>query len=268
MMPNIRTLPGGSLGQSARGLARERKESGRDTRSFSKAGPALLAAAILSAFVPIGSAVAQEGALLPWSAAPSTTVVRESRTFRSADATLSGTLHLPRGGQTLGAIVVAHSASKPLRDALLYSHLTDMLPSLGIAVLTYDRRGSGQSSGSLRDSDYAALADDALAAVQMLMADSRIDPRRIGIWGLSQGGWLSLLAAARSPDVRFVVSISAPVVTPDVQMMFRSENSLRINGYDDADIAQMRATRQAVDDYMRGTGDRAEAQRLVDAAKI
>jgi hypothetical protein len=67
--------------------------------------------------------------------------------------------------------------------------------------------------------------------------------------------------------VRFVVSISAPVVTPDVQMMFRSENSLRINGYSEADIDQMRATRQAVDDYMRGTGDRAGAQRLVDAAK-
>src|SRR3546814_8495034 len=50
-------------------------------------------------------------------------------------------------------------------------------------------------------------------------------------------------------------------------MMFRSESSLRINGYTESDIVQMRATRQAVDDYMRGTGDHAEAQRLVDAAK-
>src|SRR3546814_8946813 len=71
--------------------------------------------------------------------------VCSSDLFRSGDATLSGTLYLPDGGQALGAVVVTHSASKPLRDALLYQHLTEMLPPLGIAVLTYDRRGSGRS---------------------------------------------------------------------------------------------------------------------------
>ena len=65
----------------------------------------------------------------------------------------------------------------------------------------------------------------------------------------------------------FAVSISAPLVSPDVQMMFSSANSLRVNGYSQADIDQMTATRKAVDDYARGTGDQAEAQRRVDAAK-
>ncbi len=142
-----------------------------------------------------------------------------------------------------------------------------MLPPLGIAVFTYDRRGSGRSGGNLKDSDYAMLADDAIAAVKMLQDDDRIDPKRVGIWGLSQGGWLSLLAAARSPEVGFVASIAAPVVTPDVQMMFRSENFMRINGYSEAEIAQMRTARKAVDDYMRGNGDRATAQTLVDRIK-
>lgn len=203
---------------------------------------------------------------VPWSAVPSTAIVTEASTFRNGDVTLRGTLHLPEGAEALGAVVVTHTASKPLRDSLLYQHLTEMLPPLGIAVLTYDRRGSGRSGGALQDSDYAMLADDAIAAVQMLKADPRIDPERIGIWGLSQGGWLALLAAARSPDVRFVVSASAPLVTPDVQMMFRSESSLRINGYPETEIDQMRATRKAVDDYMRGIGDRAAAQTLVDSA--
>lgn len=223
--------------------------------------------ALVLIFTANAPASASGVASLPWSAAPSTAIVSESRTFRSGDATLAGTLYLPRDAQAVAAVVVTHSASKPLSDAVLYRHLTEMLPPLGIAVLTYDRRGSGRSGGSLKDSDYAMLADDAIAAVRMLKADPRIDPKRIGIWGLSQGGWLSLLAAARSSDVRFVVSISAPVVTPDVQMMFRSENSMRINGYSDAEIDQMRAMRQAVDDYMRGTADRAAAQALVDAAK-
>jgi uncharacterized protein len=204
----------------------------------------------------------------PWSAQASTVVGTEEKIFRNAGATLAGTLYLPRLGRTFAAVVVTHGASSPLRTSPLYEHLKEMLPPLGIAVFVYDRRGSGSSGGNLETSDYDLLADDAVAAVRMLQADPRIDPQRVGVWGLSQGGWLSLLAATRSSEVAFAISISAPVVTPDVQMMFSSENSLRVNGYPQAELAQMRATRKAVDDYMRGTGDRATAQRLVDAAKV
>lgn len=253
--------------QQTRELAEESRACPRGATILRRVGFAFRTVAIMLMFTVNAPATARDATSLPWSTAPSTVIVTESRTFRSGDATLRGTLYLPEGGRALGALVVTHTASKPLRGALLYKHLTEMLPPLGIAVLTYDRRGSGQSGGSLEASDYTLLADDAIAAVQMLKADARIDPERVGIWGLSQGGWLSLLAAARSSDVRFVVSITAPVVTPDVQMMFRSENSMRINGYSEAEIDQMRATRKAVDDYMYGTGDRAAAQALVDAAK-
>jgi pimeloyl-ACP methyl ester carboxylesterase len=266
-MNGIRTLPIDSIYKSARELVVASTTYRLGNHSWSKVGVALWTMAILLLSAADTPAAAQETGSLPWSAAPSTKIVTESKIFHSGDATLNGTLYLPEGGQALGAIVVTHTASKPLADALLYRHLTQMLPPIGIAVLTYDRRGSGRSGGSLKDSDYAMLADDAIAAVRMLKTDPRIDSRRIGIWGLSQGGWLSLLAARRSSDVRFVVSIAAPVVAPDVQMMFRSENYMRINAYSEADIDQMRAMRKAVDDYMRGTGDRAQAQSLVDAAK-
>ncbi|MBC7991508.1 MAG: alpha/beta fold hydrolase [Luteimonas sp.] len=251
-------------------IARELDQRSRRSRPgkslFGNISAVLRSIAILLVITAYAPATAQETASLPWSAAPTTRIVSESRTFRNGDVALSGTLYLPDGGQALGAVVVTHTASKPLRDAPLYRHLIEMLPPLGIAVLTYDRRGSGQSGGKLSDSDYAMLADDAIAAVRMLRADARIDPARVGIWGLSQGGWLSLLAATRSSDVRFVVSIAAPLVSPDVQMMFRSESYMRINGYPETEINQMRATRRAVDDYMRGTGNRAAAQALVDAA--
>lgn len=138
---------------------------------------------------------------------------------------------------------------------------------MGIAVFTYDRRGYGKSGGTQKNAGFQILADDALAAVKMLEADARIDPKRVGIWGLSQGGWLSLLAASGNSEVSFVVSISAPVVTPDVQMMFLTDNAMRVFGYAQPEIDQMRKTRKAVDDYMRGTGDRATAQRMIDAAK-
>lgn len=266
-MSDIATPPIDSARKVGRTLAKARRMRRPGRSALRTLASTFWTLAIILTFAGSEPSIARDMTSLPWSAAPSTVIVSESKTFRSGDATLSGTLYLPKGGRALGAVVVTHSASKPQHDALLYQHLTEMLPPLGIAVLTYDRRGSGKSGGNLKDSDYAMLADDAIAAVQMLKVDTRIDPERVGIWGLSQGGWLSLLAAARSSDVRFVVSIAAPLVTPDVQMMFRSENAMRINGYPEVEIDQMRAMRKAVDDYMRGTGDRAAAQALVDGAK-
>jgi acetyl esterase/lipase len=210
---------------------------------------------------------ATSAARVPWSAPASVSVVEEEKTFENGPTKLSGTLYLAAGRKPMSAIVITHAAAFPLRDLPLYRHLKEMLPALGVAVFIYDRRGSGRSGGDLQASDYALLADDAVAAVRMLKADTRIDPQRVGIWGLSQGGWLALLAASRSSEPAFIIAVSAPLVSPDVQMMFRSTNVLRVNDYSQHDIEQMIATRKAVDDYMRGSGDRATAQRLVDAAK-
>lgn len=207
-------------------------------------------------------------AALPWSAPATTTVVTEEHRFTSGDTELAGTLHLPRRDKPVAAVVVTHSASSPLRASSLYAHLRIILPAMGIAVLTYDRRGTGQSGTQDAGGDFTRLADDAIAAVRSLQGDPRIDPRRIGTWGLSQGGWISALAASRSRHIAFVVAVSAPVVTADVQMIFSSTNHLIANGYTAQDIEQMVATRTAVDDYMRGTGSREAAQARVDAAKV
>jgi uncharacterized protein len=76
-------------------------------------------------------------------------------TFKSDEATLSGTLHVPKVAGRIPAVIVFHSASAPTRDNPLYRHLVEMLPPLKIAVFVFDRRGSGQSGGKLEDSDYA-----------------------------------------------------------------------------------------------------------------
>lgn len=204
---------------------------------------------------------------MPWAAPATTEVAAEGHRFTSGEVELGGTLLVPRSDRPVAAIVVTHSASSPLGDASLYDHLKAMLPPLGIAVFTYDRRGSGRSGTATAGGNFALLADDAAAAVASLKGDPRIDPRRIGVWGLSQGGWIGPLAASRSADVAFVVSVAAPVVTADVQMIFSSTNHLRANGYPQAEIDAMVATRKAVDDYMRGTASREAAQQLVDVAK-
>jgi dipeptidyl aminopeptidase/acylaminoacyl peptidase len=192
---------------------------------------------LLLALGGAGSVAAQpKPAGLPWSAPATTHVTTEARRFASGDTELSGTLHLPQSDAPVPAIVVTHSASSPLGSASLYDHLKIMLPALGIAVFIYDRRGSGGSGTRTAGGDFTILADDANAAARSLKADPRIDPRRIGTWGLSQGGWISSLAASRSSDLALVIAVSAPVVTADVQMIFSSTNHLRANGYSQGEI--------------------------------
>ena len=213
---------------------------------------------------------ANEGATIAasplWSARLHTVVNAEERTFRSGTVTLSGTLYVPKIDGRIPAVVAFHAASSPTRDNPLYAHLAEMLPPLGIAVFLFDRRGSGKSGGALENADYTMLADDGISAQRMLAQDHRIDPRKIGFWGLSQGGWLSLLAASRNPQTAFAISVSAPMTTPDVQMNFAVANILRIKGFSQEDIDLAIATRTAVDDFQRGKRDRVSAQKILDAA--
>lgn len=202
----------------------------------------------------------------PWSAPASTVAVSEERLFRNGEVQLSGTLHVPKGPGPFPAVIVLHSASSATRDLPLYRHLKDLLPAMGYAVFIYDRRGSGKSGGKRAGTDFNTLADDGVAALRMLAADKRIDARRIGFWGLSQGGWLSVLAASRAPQTAFAISISAPLTTPDVQMNFAVGNILQVRGFSEEDIEAAIRTRTAVDDFMRGRKDRATVEKLLAEA--
>lgn len=52
----------------------------------------------------------------------------------------------------------------------------DFLARLGFAVLSYDKRGTGKSTGERED---IGLDGDALAGIEMLRQRKDIDPKRI-----------------------------------------------------------------------------------------
>ncbi len=216
---------------------------------------ALIAALLsvgLSAGACLGSAAS---ALNRWHVAGTPTVISQEIQFTNAGANLVGTVYLPSTGNQLPAVVVLQHAGAATRESGLYRHLREGLPALGFAVLIYDRRGSGQSSGTLQGVDYETLADDAVAGQHALAKLSRIDPIKIGFWGLSQGGWLAVLAAGRSRDAAFAISVSAPLVTADEQMQFATSNLLAIRGYSQEDVREMLETRNAWAGYLRGNNN-------------
>lgn len=195
---------------------------------------------------------------IPWYSPATVGVIREPITFSNEGATLHGTLYIPDVGKKVPAVVVLHGASDPLASTPLYAHLSRGLPQIGVAVLVFDRRGTGASSGN-PEVPYATLADDGIAAARALRRLPNIDPNRVGYWGISQGGWLATFATSRDPQAAFAVAVSAPLVTAESQMEFAMSNQLSVLGYSQADINAMLAARYKLDGYFNGRNSRADA---------
>ena len=150
--------------------------------------------------------------------------------FGNADVPLSGTLFLPAGSEAIPAAVLIHGSGASDRDNLWYVHLARYLAVNGIAVFLPDKRGTGQSGGEWRTASFEDFAEDTLAALRAVARQPEIDGGRVGIVGISQGGWIAPLVAAWSQDVRFVVNLSGAAVRPVDQLRHETRQTLRQEG--------------------------------------
>lgn len=190
----------------------------------------------------------------------------ETITFQR-DVPFVGTLYKPAEPGPHPALVVLHGSSGGTRQSEFYQHLTEYLPPAGIAVFLYDRRGSGESGGRFDTADFEMLAADGAAAVEALAARPDIDPARIGVYGISQGGWIAPIVAARRPATACVVVVSGSGISPADQMDYATARVGREMGFDEAVVSQVLHLRGRVNDYYRGTASRADVQAELDAAR-
>jgi len=187
----------------------------------------------------------------------------EPVTFRNGDVTLSGTLFLPPANGRRPAVVLFHGSGPEPRNEFMGHWFAEH----GIAALTYDKRGVGASTGDFRTVPFTDLAADGLAAVALLEARADVDPKRVGVWGLSQGGWLGPLAASESQDVAFVIAVSGPGVSPGEQMIFYYAAELRAQGFSDAEVAEAGDARRKAWHFLSTGEDYTEARQALDGAR-
>lgn len=171
-------------------------------------------------------------------------------------ARLSGTLVMPLGRGPFPAVVLTQMSSPANRDA--YRTWAYYFASKGIAALIYDRRGLGRSVGETAKSGMPELAADAVEGVHALQKQSGIQPRCIGTWGHSQGGWIAPLAAAQSPDVAFVIMQSGPGVTAAEQEIYRVGASARAMGLTEKEVAAATAYESALMGWVKDGSGRAD----------
>jgi uncharacterized protein len=145
--------------------------------------------------------------------------------FQNGDVRLAFELDLPAGQGPFPAVVVGHGSGRMTRQNLTW--FASQWTRLGYAVLRFDKRGVGESTGTFvfvgtHDSPevFPQLAGDIAAGVRFLRTRPEIDARRIGLAGWSQAGWIIPLAARELGDVQFLVLYSGPICTVGEEMYY------------------------------------------------
>jgi uncharacterized protein len=166
---------------------------------------------------------------------------------------LHGTLTLPAGAGPHPAVLLIGGSGPQDRDASFAGHrpflvLADHLARRGLAVLRYDERGVGASTGDFQAATTLDHAADAHAAIEFLARHPAVEGASVGVIGHSEGGMIAPLVAGSSPAVEFLVLLAAPGLPLRDIAVRQAETMTRAEGMSDAWVASHVAMVDAIFD--------------------
>ena len=139
--------------------------------------------------------------------------------FENTDAKikLSGTLTVPKMEGKAPVVILINGSGPQDRDQTILGHkpfwvIADHLSRHGIAVLRYDERGVGKSTGEFTGATSADLATDIDAAVDYVKGRREVNPEQVILAGHSEGGLLAPMVASRRDDVAGTILLAPPGV--------------------------------------------------------
>jgi uncharacterized protein len=166
--------------------------------------------------------------------APPTPTPAGGDSFESGDARLRYVIDLPSGAGPFPGVVIGHGAGAVgIGDGAAY---VPFLTARGFAVLRYDKRGVGQSTGTYRGVSAAnsvaqvdELANDMVAAATFLARRPNVAGHHVGLMGTSQAGWVMVAAAAKTPVIRFAIAVTGSVEPVGVNIAYEQQRGAPID---------------------------------------
>lgn len=190
-----------------------------------------------------------------------------------ADVTLSGTLTLPTSQGPFPVVLLIAGSGPNDRDETVFGHkpflvLSDHLTRQGIAVLRFDKRGSGKSTGNYDIATSQDFSDDVLAGIAYIKSRKELNLNQIGLIGHSEGGLIAPMVAAKSRDVAFVVLMAGPGVNGE-EILYEQRASLhRAAGETEDVMSQSRKFQEQMFTLVKRESDpQIAAEQLQEIAK-
>lgn len=184
--------------------------------------------------------------------------------------TLKGTFSKPAGAGPFPTVVLIAGSGPNTRDEDVLNHkiflvVADYLTRQGLAVLRYDKRGVGESTGNYAAATSADFISDAEAAVAYLKTRKDVDPKHLGLIGHSEGGLIAPAVAAADSGVAFIVLMSGPGVRGDRVLLAQGDLLARADGAPESAIAIGHAQRAQAFAIVEASTDPADAKTKLEA---
>jgi pimeloyl-ACP methyl ester carboxylesterase len=184
--------------------------------------------------------------------------------------TLTGTFTFPKNTVARAAIILISGSGAQDRDETIFVHkpylvLSDFLTRKGFAVLRYDDRGVGGSTGSLSNSTIDDLSTDVIAAVNYIKTTENFDMNNIGLIGHSEGGWVASLVAAKIPDISFIILLATPGISGLEIVCDQVENLNKTMGLKEDVVRQNVALQRRILEIVKNEkDDKIATEKLID----
>lgn len=166
-----------------------------------------------------------------------------------AGITLAGTLTIPATSGEFSAVVLISGNGEHDRNGEFSGHkpfltLADYLTKNGIAVLRFDKRGVGSSTGNFKTATTFDFSDDVSSAVEYLLKRKEINKKKIGLIGHSEGGLIAPIVAGKSKDIAFIVLLAAPGIPGDQLLLQQQTMIAKAKGVDESNIQKAKELNQ------------------------
>jgi len=126
--------------------------------------------------------------------------------FTSDKFEVYGELKIPKGDGKYPLVIMVHGDG-PARMTY-FSKLKETFLKAGYATLMWDKPGWGKSTGEFSDGHLKAeRADILLDALGEMKKHPQINANKIGVWGISQAGWVIPKALKKTDDIKFMILV-------------------------------------------------------------
>lgn len=189
---------------------------------------------------------------------------------KNSGSTLAGTLTLPKGIGPFPAVLLITGSGQQNRDEEIFGHkpflvIADYLTKQGFAVLRCDDRGAGKSKGNLQNITTNDLASDASASLDFLYNDKRIESKKVGILGHSEGGLIAMMLASENKKIAFIISLAGPGITGKDILLQQSEVISKLMEVPANDVKKGTEINNGIYSILERESDNQKAQEQINA---